>query len=99
MPKGNKLKGENVMCKDKETAHRDFGHMVMQSWTYAKMTEEEKDRALSAILFAKNQGLLFGNYNQRWQQLNAIYNAFLLGLGYEGGNWRETDEDAPFCVL
>ena len=84
------------MCKDKETAHRDFGRIVMQSWTYEKMTEEEKERALSAILFAKNQGLLFGNYNQRWQQLHAIYNAFLLGLGCDGPNWRETEENALF---
>lgn len=84
------------MCKDKEAAHRDFGHVVMQSWTYARMTEEEKDRALSAILFAKNQGLLFGNYYQRWHQLDAIYNAFLLGIGCDGAKWRETDENAPF---
>jgi len=78
---------------NKETAHNDFGHMVMNSWTYNRMTEEEKDACLASILFAKNQGLLFGTYKQRWQQLDAIYHAFLLGLGYSGPNWREPEPD------
>ena len=85
------------MERNKENVFSDYKDTVVNSWTYDRMTEEEKDRCFSVIIFAKNQNLLSGTYRQRWQQLNAVYNAFLLGLGYDGPTWREVEE-VPFCV-
>ena len=80
----------------KENAAVHFLAMVCRSWTFDRMTDREKHNAIDAILFTLEQSLLSGSFNQRWKQLQAVYNAFLLGLGYDGPNWREPDEDAPF---
>lgn len=85
--------------KEKEQAYFDFVKMTKKSWMYNRMTETEKARCISALRFGVEQCLVIGRYEQRWGQLNTIYHAFLLGLGYNGGLWREPDrEDVPFCV-
>lgn len=86
-------------CKDKEQVYSDFLEMVKNSWTFDRMTEDEKDRCYNTILLAKTGNLLSGTYYQRWRQLLAINSAFLLGLGYNGAFWREENrDDLPFAV-
>lgn len=78
------------------SAYYDFMNMVENSWTFDRMTDDERGKCFDALHFANSQGAVKGTYNARWMILQAIYNAFLQGLGYTGGNWRETDADAPF---
>ena len=71
--------------KTKENATHNYIIMALDSWTYNKMTDDEKKRCVDALRYAK----VAGAYNTRWEQLHSIYYAFLLGLGYTGYNWRE----------
>jgi hypothetical protein len=95
-----KKRGISAMkTKDKEQAYYDYVEMARHAWTFCRMTEQEQDRCLSALRFAKERCLLSGTYALRWGQLQTIYNAFLLGLGYTGGLWREKEtDDLPSCV-
>ena len=62
---------------------------IKRSWTYAKMTEEEKDRCLKAL--RDSETALKGSARVRWEILCAVYHGFLLGLGYSGALWRATE--------
>lgn len=73
--------------RPKEAAIYDFRAMIIESWTYERMTDEETAR-LSA-LFDLVEKRLLGSYEHRWRSLQTIYTAFLSGLGYSGINWRE----------
>ena len=79
--------------KDKYTASNDFVKMIVDSWTYARLTNTERDSLIEAI----NRAHLIGTWKQRWEQLNDIYFAFLSALGYDKDpvGWRETDPEAP----
>lgn len=77
------------MKMKKEQAQADFVEMIKISWTYGKLTEQEKENALTALW---NVNSLRGNYQQRWDFLNDIYTAFLLGAGYDDYNWRSENE-------
>lgn len=80
------------MKKNKNDARKDFIKFVMSSWTWERLTEEERGRARAAF----NNAKISGNYCQRKDQLNSVYGAFLLGLGYNGLWWREpAGSDAP----
>lgn len=77
--------------REKENALQEYFNMIKESWTFNRMTEKEKERTFDALRFAK----LKGTFLQRWEQLQAVYYGFLLGLGYSGAGWRETDTEAP----
>lgn len=84
------------MNKPKEKAFPDFLEMTRHSWTYQRMTEEEKSRCEKAL---RNAALLdiVGSYSHRYGALNGVYYAFLLGIGYTGALWREPHpENVPF---
>lgn len=75
--------------RDKERAYPDFMLLVRKSWTYAKLTAAETERLLHAIDFAKDH-CTSGTYYQRWDTFNAVYVAFLAGLGYTNQlHWRD----------
>lgn len=77
------------MEKVKENVFKDHYEMVKNSWTYAKLTSEEKER-LNLLVYDKCvRKSIKGTYKQRWETLNMLYSAFLKGVGYTGGNWRE----------
>lgn len=69
----------------KNNAKNDFMEMTEQSWTWARLTSEEKLRFCKSLDWAK----VSGNYEQRWQQLQSIYYVFLEALMYEPIGWRE----------
>ena len=75
----------------KENALNDFIRMIKDSWTYEKMTKEERKRLLELLSHPRTNEILKGNYKQRYENLNAIYYAYLVGLGYDNFNWRESE--------
>lgn len=74
---------------DKENAIDNFCEMIKLSWTYDKLTPKERTQLDKTFEDVRTIEALKGNYNQRWQILQAIYNAFLKGCGYNNFQWRE----------
>lgn len=73
---------------DKENAINNFYEMIRHSWTYDKLTDEEKQQFDKTLKSVQMQEVLKGTYQQRWKILQAIYMAFLNGCGYNDFNWR-----------
>lgn len=82
------------MKKIKENVLIDFKKMIFNSWTFDKMTMQERQKLFETLYNIQTQNALKGTYKQRWEILQAIYTAYLNGLGYTDFNWRET-EKAP----
>lgn len=76
------------MEKIKENALVDFKELILQSWTYEKLTREERNRLFKTFEDIRTTQALKGTYYQRWSILQAIYKAFLLGVGYDSFDWR-----------
>jgi hypothetical protein len=76
------------MEKIKENALADFKKLIYQSWTYEKLTREEKNQLFKLFEDIRTTQALKGTYYQRWGILQAIYKAFLLGVGYDSFDWR-----------
>ena len=72
----------------------DYCNMIFQSWTWERLTKEEKNKFLDFIYDFKKG--IKGTYKQRWDQLNLLYHSFLLGLGYKPIGWREEEEKPTF---
>ena len=81
--------------KIKENALENFVKMTEQSWTYEKMTQEEKSRLVEVFYGGTVENSLKGTYKQRWKILQAVYYGFLMGLDYKPIGWRENTEDIP----
>lgn len=80
------------MKLNKNNARRDFNSTILNSWTWARLDDGERNRAMDAIELA----VISGTYDQRIATLASVYRAFLLGVGYDGFNWREpAGSDAP----
>ena len=77
--------------KNKENAFSEFWEMIQKSWTYARLTADERTRVHEALTDAK----LLGTFRQRFEQLYNVYGAFLLALDYKPIGWRETDPEVP----
>ena len=74
---------------EKENAFIIYLSMTCRSWTFDRMTQEEKERCVNAFLWSAEQGHIKGNFTARWDTMQAIYNAFLAALGYSALGWRE----------
>lgn len=79
----------------------DFNQHSFQMWsliqgsdTYARLTEDEKIRCITALNLAERNGAIKGTLETRKAIYLAVYEAFLYGVGYTGWGWRRTD-DAP----
>lgn len=81
------------MTRIKENVINDFQQMIYNSWTYGKMTPQEKHQWAEVLDHLKIVNVLKGTYNQRWETLQAIYHSFLLALNYNC-NWREKESEA-----
>ena len=77
------------MNKNKENAQADWTDMIIKSWTWAKLTNEEKNKFRAELNKGITQKIISGTYRQRLAILNALYSMFLDGCGYNGGNWRD----------
>ncbi len=72
--------------KIKENAINDFNELIKNSWTYNRMTKEEKLKWNEVL---SNCFDINGSYDQRIHCLHKVYTAFLIGIGYTGWKWRE----------
>ena len=77
------------MNKNKENAQADWTAMIIKSWTWAKLTNEEKNKFGDVLNKEITQKIISGTYKQRVAILNALYSMFLEGCGYNGGTWRD----------
>lgn len=78
--------------RPKEAALDDFIDVIMRSWTWGRMTGEERERFIDALERADRiHKVITGSYQKRRETCQALYNAFLLALGYSGGFWREDE--------
>lgn len=73
--------------KIKENAKSDFLKMIFKSWTWARLTDQEKVKFVDLI--SNDNYNISGNYLQRYNAYNFGYFAFLQGLGYKPTGWRE----------
>ena len=73
----------------KEDCLENFKEMIQNSWTYARLTEDEKTRWENLLNRGPETQCLKGNYLQRWRILQAIYDSFLMALDYKPIGWRE----------
>lgn len=80
--------------KAKENAYSDFAEMISQSWTYAKLSGEEKTQLCRVLNSGIVQDAISGTYKERFQILQAVYEAFLRGCGYNGFMWRSSEAEA-----
>ena len=76
---------------DKEKAISDFIEMIKKSWTYEKLTNEEKRNFENSVMWAINNKCINGSYNNRCKILHSLYNTFLIAIGYTGEKWREQE--------
>ena len=79
------------MIKNKENAQADWTDMIIKSWTWAKLTNDEKNKFGDELNKEITQKIISGTYRQRWEILNALYSMFLEGCGYNGCTWRENN--------
>jgi hypothetical protein len=77
------------MIKNKENAQADWTDMIIKSWTWRKLTDDEKNRFGDELNDESTQKTISGTYKQRWESLNALYSMFLKGCGYTDYTWRE----------
>lgn len=81
--------------KEKEKVLHDFIMLISNAWTVDRMTEKEKDRLFKILHDVRTEKALKGSYKQRWDILQAIFNAYLQGIGYTDFKWRE-NKKIPF---
>lgn len=62
--------------------------VITKSWTWEKLTKEERLRFLGMDVFDR----IKGNDDTRIEWLNTIYQAYLIALGYKPIDWREETE-------
>jgi hypothetical protein len=82
--------------KVKENAYSDWFDMIFKSWTWEKLTDNERTVFVDQMdSWCNCRGLLIGTYKQRWEILNEMYHIYLLGVGYDSPNWRDNAEENP----
>lgn len=75
--------------KNKENVLNDYYKMIINSWTWERLTEDEKTRFTNLLASARIKEALKGTYRARWNILNALYESFLIALEYKPIGWRE----------
>ena len=81
---------------NKETAITNWYDMITKSWTWDRLTQDERTRFNHVVENANDNGVIKGNHQTRWNLLNMLYHSFLMGLGYKPIGWRETEETPLF---
>lgn len=70
--------------KNKELARDHFIDVILHSWTWEKLTPNE--RSLFWDVLPQN---IKGTFQQRYETCNVIYHAYLQGIGYKPVGWRD----------
>ncbi len=81
--------------KDKNLAQQDWLEMISHSWTWQKLTVEERAKFVALFAHPQSNAVMKGNYEQRYEACQALYYAFLVALGYADDpmNWRDSEEN------
>lgn len=66
---------------------------ILKSWTYERLTKEERERLQESFGRVKLYG---NNKKQICEEINAIYYAFLMALNYNWNDWREPGKEINF---
>lgn len=71
-----------------------FNEMVVKSWTYDKLTPNEKEN-WNKVIFDNPmvENALKGREFQKYHILNTIYHSFIMGCGYDDFYWRCSEEE------
>lgn len=77
---------------DNKNAVNDFIEMIEQSWTWEKLTHNERSifyEFIGDLEHANTVSRIKGSYKQRYDTMHMLYSIYLAALGYTGGpNWR-----------
>lgn len=73
----------------KENAVEQGLEIIINSWTWERLTLDEMDKFLSFVA-SRN---IKGTVAQRWDHIFNLFSAFLYGCGYDGPRWRDPDPD------
>ena len=81
--------------QEKTMLFAKFRTMIGNSWTFERLTEEEKERVMTILSEkdSRTMTVLKGTKQQRWAILQAIYSSFLIALDYKPIGWREKEEN------
>jgi len=82
--------------KQKENAIQDWTDMIKKSWTWARLTEKEKDTFIELLSHPCSAVVIKGDYEQRWESCEALYHTYLEGLGYNPLNWRDDYQESEY---
>ena len=77
------------MEKKKENAVNDFITMIKRSWTWERLTPQERHVYLDRMDFLDRTGKIKGRYEDRWAQAQELYTMFIDGAGAHEDHWRE----------
>lgn len=77
------------MVKYSSAVEDYFQNVIKKSWTWDRLTEEERRRFIDMDVFDR----IKGNNKTRVEWLNTIYDSFLSALGYKPIGWREAEEE------
>ena len=78
--------------RERHDAMPYFKDMVKKSWTYARLTESEREWLWN--VFGNRAMDIKGTFYQRYDAYNAMYSAYLAGVGYHDPiNWRRGNEE------
>ena len=76
----------------KDIVEEYFNSCIKNSWTYARLTKEEKQTLIDLLSTDHIQESIKGCYKVKWNILHTIYETYLKALGYNPFNWRENNE-------
>lgn len=79
------------MKKYSNAVENYFQDVIKKSWTWERLTQEEKQRFIDMNVFDR----IKGNDKIRIEWLQTIYESFLSALGYKPIGWREADKKVP----
>ena len=77
------------MKKYSNVVENYFQNIIKKSWTWEKLTNEERKRFIDMDVFDK----IKGNDQTRIEWLNTIYQSFLAALDFKPIGWREMEKD------
>lgn len=85
----------DALPKEKENALVIHLAMVCRSWTFGRMTDQEREDCINSFLWARDRGFIKGNFDARWKTMTAMYSSFLAALGYDRDpmGWRSDRQE------
>lgn len=77
------------MAKYTDAIENHLQNVIKKSWTWQKLTQEEKEKFIDMSVFDS----IKGTDKMRTEWISTIYTAFLVGLGYTPIGWRASGSE------